>query len=61
MIWKIKMYSCITMWLSATLITIISIISNDMTISSKVNGTCVGLILLLVTLSLTLVFKPFNK
>lgn len=49
------------MWLCATLITIISICSDTMTTSSKVNGTIMGLLMILVVLLLTVVFKPFNK
>ena len=49
------------MWLCATLITMISICSDTMTTSSKVNGTIIGLIMILVIFLVTVVFKPFNK
>jgi len=57
----IKVLSALSMWLCSTSIVILSIFCDTMTTSSKVNGVCVGCMLLLVSLGLTLVFKPFNK
>ena len=58
---SIKIVTYVIMWLCATSITIISICSDTMTTSSKVNGTIVGLLMILVILLVTVVFKPFNK
>jgi hypothetical protein len=58
---NIKIVTYCIMWLCATLITMISICSDTMTTSSKVNGTITGLTMILVIFLVTVVFKPFNK
>ena len=56
---KIVLY-CI-MWLCATTITCISVCNDDMTTSSRVNGTIVGLFLMIIIFIVTIVLKPFNE
>ena len=57
----IKVLLALSMWICSTSIVVLSIVCDTMTTSSRVNGVCVGCILVLVALGLTLVFKPFNK
>ena len=57
----IKLLLALSMWLCATSIVVLSIVCDTMTTSSRVNGLIVGLCLVLITLLLTIVLKPFNK
>jgi len=57
----IKLLLALSMWLCATSIVVLSIVCDTMTTSSRVNGICVGLVLVLVTLIITIICKPFNK
>ena len=57
----IKLLLALSMWICSTSIVVLSIVCDTMTTSSMVNGVCVGCMLVLISLGLTLVFKPFNK
>lgn len=48
------------MWILATITCIISIVG-DVTTSARVNMILAGLLMILISLVLTMVYKPFNK
>ena len=48
------------MWILATIACIISIVG-DVTTSTRVNILLAGLLMILISLVLTIVYKPFNK
>ena len=50
----IKVLLALSMWICSTSIVVLSIVCDTMTTSSRVNGVCVGCILVLVVMMLAL-------
>lgn len=48
------------MWILATIACVVSIVG-DVTTSTRVNMILAGLLMILISLVITMVYKPFNK
>ena len=48
------------MWILATIACVVSIVG-DVTTSARVNMILAGLLMILISLVITMVYKPFNK